>query len=111
MYTVNTAIAFTFILQMLAAAGTAPATISLLLIGPDGTATYDADGTGASAVYVLPTDLAQGSYDFTHTFTTPGTWRVVLADGVAGAYDELFVQYMSIIEGETAFVNTIAVAP
>ena len=84
--------------------GTIPTNVSLILVGPDGTATFDASGTTIGATYTAPTTSVAGSYVFTKTFTTPGNWTIILANGTSStSYRELYKRNINLLQGDAAF--------
>lgn len=103
MYAVNVAITFTINIEPMAAG--IPTDVSLILVEPDGTSTYDLDGTTIGAVYVAPTSVLPGTYTFTKTFTTAGTWTITLADGTATSYTNVETFQIFIEQSETTLIH------
>ena len=60
-----------------------------------------------SAVYVSPTVSVDGSYTFTTSFATDGTWIIGIADGISTNYSVLNQYRLSIIGSDTTYDGTL----
>lgn len=103
MYAINVAITFTVNIEPMASG--IPTAVSLIISDPDGSSTYDLDGTTIGAVYVAPTAVLPGTYTFTKTFTAPGYYNVTLAEGTATAYTNLETFQVYVEQSETTYIH------
>ena len=111
MYALDENITFTFNIEPVADPANIPAAISLSLVDPTGINTYDVDGLTIGAVYVAPTDQLAGSYTFTTSFATAGTWSIILGDGVADNYVILATNQILIESSDPTYITDININP